>query len=99
MTTKSLILSGISLLFQSLLCWILYYDQDDFGNESGVACFNPYYVGYCTMTPQVQNLQLEETKFQSLLCWILYYDCLRVAFVFVFATSFNPYYVGYCTMT
>ena len=38
-------------MFQSLLCWILYYDSNGYFSiwkkEGG---FNPYYVGYCTMT-------------------------------------------------
>ena len=38
-----------------------------------VSCFNPYYVGYCTMTFS-SLLELISKEFQSLLCWILYYD-------------------------
>ena len=36
--------------------------------------FNPYYVGYCTMTPALEGYLLISLLFQSLLCWILYYD-------------------------
>ena len=62
--------------FQSLLCWILYYDLIIYIMlELFLRSFNPYYVGYCTMTWSGKRI-LEGCRnmFQSLLCWILYYD-------------------------
>ena len=61
--------------FQSLLCWILYYDFKTWALFLSISIgFNPYYVGYCTMTWYDVYVWCFRVVFQSLLCWILYYD-------------------------
>ena len=65
------------MMFQSLLCWILYYDSAaHLIQNKKHFCFNPYYVGYCTMTFCLIIFLLFLVLFQSLLCWILYYDSI-----------------------
>ena len=45
------VIGGAKSEFQSLLCWILYYDLIcSMPSELNSGRFNPYYVGYCTMT-------------------------------------------------